>query len=335
MNSAPAVVVPARLNQGDTVSVISPSMSQSLIMEFDNTRWINERMKQLGLTLKFAEHIAEDDMFRSASIASRVADLHAAFADSGVAGIITTTGGFNANELLPYLDWDLIAAHPKVFCGYSDITVLANAIFAKTGLVTYVGAHWSSWGMRDHFEPTGQWFTDATFGQRWSIQPSQQYTDDLWFMDQDQRSIHATEGPWILNEGTCQGTVIGGNLGTFNLLAGTAYQPELAHSVLFVEEDEATHLHEFTRQLTSLLQQRGAEHIAGLAIGRFQRASKITREQLEAVVAKFPALSKIPVVANLDFGHTSPMATLPIGGQTKLAAVDGQSTLEFWHPQAN
>ena len=67
-------------------------------------------------------------------------------ADPGVHGILTALGGFSINVLLPHLDWDLIAQNPKVFCGYSDITALQNAILASTGLVTYSGPHWSTLG---------------------------------------------------------------------------------------------------------------------------------------------------------------------------------------------
>ena len=106
-------------------------------------------------------------------------------ADPDVAAVLTVIGGFNSNELLPYLDWDLIAANPKVLCGFSDITALQNAILARTGLVTYSGPHWSSFGMRDHFEQTLAWFTQALFtDEPVHLDPAASWTDDLWFLDQ-------------------------------------------------------------------------------------------------------------------------------------------------------
>ena len=71
-------------------------------------------------------------------------DLHDAFLDSTVDVILATIGGFNSNELLPYLDYDLIAKHQKIICGYSDTTAILNAIYAKTGLVTYMGPSYTS-----------------------------------------------------------------------------------------------------------------------------------------------------------------------------------------------
>ncbi|GHH73267.1 S66 family peptidase [Promicromonospora soli] len=312
-------VVPPKLRPGDTVRVVAPARSRSMIMEHDNTRWIDERFAAMGLTLTFGEHVDEDDQFRSTSIEHRVADLHAAFADPGVAGIITVIGGFNSNELLPHLDFDLIAANPKVFCGYSDITALQNAILARTGLVTYSGPHWSSWGMRDHFEPTGDWFRAAvTNDAPIAVEPAPAWTDDMWFADQDARTPVPNEGWWPLRPGQASGRIVGGNLGTLSLLQGTAYMPSLDGALLFLEdafESDAAHV---ARQLTSLLQLPDADGVKGLVIGRFQAASAVTREALDEIVARQPALRGKPVLAGVDFGHTSPLLTFPVGGEAEL-----------------
>lgn len=326
-------IVPARLRTGDTLRAIAPSCSRTFVLEFDNRKWINERFAAMGLKQEFGKHVDENDSFDSSPISSRIADMHAAFADPSVAGIISVIGGFNSNELLPHLDWELIAANPKVFCGYSDFTALANAVHAKTGLVTYVGAHWSSFGMRDHFEPTGQWFQTATHEYSWSIEHTSEFTDDLWFMDQDHRTVHTTEGPWVLTPGTATGKVIGGNLGTLHLLQGTEFMPSLDGTILFIEEDSSEDIHEVARKLASILQSPAGALITGLAIGRFQLESGITRSLLEQVIAKHPILQRIPVVANLDFGHTSPMFTLPIGGYAALSSNNGSVQLRFAHEQ--
>ncbi len=101
--SEPAVF-PRKLRRGDTVRVVAPSRSRALVLEHDHTGIIEERFEALGLHVTFGDHVDERDVFDSSSIASRVADLHAAFADPGVAAILTVIGGFNSNELLPYLD---------------------------------------------------------------------------------------------------------------------------------------------------------------------------------------------------------------------------------------
>lgn len=294
-----------------------------MVLEHDHSALIDERFAGLGLRLTYGDHVDERDTFDSSPIESRVADLHSAFADATVQGVLTVIGGFNSNELLPQLDWDLIAANPKVFCGFSDITALQNAILARTGLVTYSGPHWSTFGMRDHLDQTLEWFRLACFSEEpFEVRPSRIWTDDLWFLDQDRRSVYPNNGWWPLTEGTAEGRLVGGNLCTLNLLQGTEYWPDLDGAVVAVEDDELSNPVAFARDLASLLQQPGAAGIRGLLIGRFQRASGLTRGLLEQILERPSIPSGIPVVANVDFGHTNPLATLPIGGLVRVEVTE-------------
>ncbi len=291
------------------------------MLEHDHSALIERRFGDLGLTLTFGKHVDEHDEFGSSSIASRVRDLHDAFADPQVKGILTVIGGFNSNELLPHLDWDLIRRNPKIFCGYSDITALQNAILARTGLITYTGPHWSTFGMRDHFEQTLAWFRQALLSaEPFEVEAASHWTDDAWFVDQDARAVEPSSGWWPLHPGTASGRLVGGNLCTFNLLQGGPYRPSLAGSIILVEDDLLTNPVELARNLTSLLQLPDAADIAALLVGRFQRDSQISRTILDQIIQLQPALREIPVLANVDIGHTSPLATLPIGGQVEVAS---------------
>ena len=317
--TAPILTVPRKLHRGDTIRVVAPARSRQFVGEHDYSGVIDARFAALGLRLTFADHVDERDDFESSPVASRVSDLHAAFADPQVAGILTVIGGFNSNELLPHLDWDLIAANPKIFCGYSDITAVQNAILARAGLVTYSGPHWSSFGMRDHFEQTQRWFAQALFDEGpIDLHPAQAWTDDQWFLDQDNRTVHPGQGWWPLRPGQATGRIIGGNLGTLNLLQGTGYMPSLGGALLMIEDDATSDADTFARNLTSLLQLPDAIGVQGLVIGRFQQASGVTRSLLEQIIARQDRLEGLPVLGNVDFGHTNPLATFPIGGQAAL-----------------
>ena len=306
--------------------VVAPALSRAVVMEHDNTSHIERRFAEMGLGLSFGEHVDEMDGLLSSSVQSRVDDLHVAFSDPEVAGILTVIGGFSSNELLPYLDWELIAANPKILCGYSDITALQNAIHARTGLVTYSGPHWSTFGMRDHFEESYTWFVDALFGEAtMDIRPATAWTDDTWFRDQDGRMLIPSDGWWPLQGGTATGTIVGGNLCTLNLLQGTANMPSLEGALLFLEDDFESHPATFARDLASLLQTPEAKGIRGLVIGRFQQASRMTRELLALIVAKHSVLAGLPVLANADFGHTSPIVTFPIGGEAEVTVGESSS----------
>lgn len=203
--------------------MVAPARSRALVLEHDQTALIERWFCDLGLRLTYGAHVDEIDDFHSSSIASRVADLHAAFADPAVRGILTVIGGFNSNELLPYLDWDLIGRNSKVFCGYSDITALQNAILARTGLITYTGRHWSTFGMRDHLDQTLTWFRQAVLSDHtYEVTPASYWTDDAWFLDQDHRSVEPSTGWWPLQPGHRYRRLVGGNRCTFNLLQGGA-----------------------------------------------------------------------------------------------------------------
>ncbi|MEU5867612.1 S66 peptidase family protein [Nonomuraea sp. NPDC047529] len=326
------VIHPPKLKAGDVVRVVAPACSRAMVMEHDHTALIDARFAELGLTLTYGRHVDERDAFNSSSVASRVADLHDAFADPSVAAILTVIGGYNSNELLPHLDWELIRANPKIVCGYSDITALQNAFLARAGLVTYSGPHWSTFGMRDHFEQTLEWFTAVLFGDApVELSAAAYWTDDLWFLDQDKREPIPGEGWWPLRPGVAEGRVVGGNLCTLNLLQGTPYMPSLEDALLVVEDDLESHPATFARDLTSLLQQPGAETVRGLVIGRFQQASRMTRALLEQIVETQPGLRDVPVLANVEVGHTNPLATFPIGGRARLTVTPEPSLTLLRH----
>lgn len=320
---------PKPLAPGSHLRVIAPSRSLALITP--ETRAVaNRRFAEMGLSLSFGAHVEEIDEFDSATIEHRVSDLHTAFADPTVDGILTVIGGHNSNQLLPHIDWDLIAANPKVFCGYSDITVLSCAIHAHTGLITYSGPHYSTFGMKRHFEATQTRLVETLFNPgRRAVRHSATWTDDAWHLDQDDRTVRPTDGPWILKPGTAAGRLIGGNLCTLSLLQGTEHMPSLDSSVLFVEDDYLSFPENFDRQLTSLSQQPGFEGVGAVLIGRFQAAVGMTRTKLQHIVDSNGHFDELPIVANLDFGHTDPMLTIPVGGQAWLAASPENCSLEI------
>ena len=307
--------IPEKLSIGDEIRIVAPSRSASILSE-EGIVQAKERLEELGLKVTFGEHIFESDLQNSASIKHRVADLHAAFADRNVKGILTVIGGFNCNELLPYLDYELIKQNQKILCGYSDITALANAITAKCGFITYSGPHFSSFQMEQAQNYQTAFFKSCLMQDvPYMLQPSEQWGDDAWYLDQDNRVFEPTE--WkVYSTGKASGKLYGGNLCTLNLLQGTEFMPNVQNTILFVEDDELVFPEMFARDLTSLLHAAG--NIKGLVIGRFQKASNMTEEQLNFILDKHPQLKEIPVLYNVDFGHTQPIFTFPIGGEVEM-----------------
>lgn len=318
-------IFPKKLQKGDLVRVITPASSLAIISE-ENRRLANERFLELGLRLSFGKNVEEIDEFNSSSIASRVEDFHDAFRDPEVKAVFAVIGGFNSNQLLRYIDWELVKNNPKIFCGYSDITALNNALLAQTGLVNYSGPAYATFGEKKGFDYTLEYFKKCLLSEdAYEIVPSEEWSDDHWYMNQENRKFIKNEGPFIINEGTAQGTIIGANLCTLNLLQGTEYFPDLNNSILFLEDDEDTRSVLFERDLQSLLHQPGFAGVKGLVIGRFQQKSGISRDMLTKIIKTKKELDTIPVVADIDFGHTQSMITFPIGGEVSLS-VDGRVT---------
>ena len=323
-------IYPEKLKAGDEVRVIAPSRSMSIISK-ELRETANKRFADLGLKLSFGKHIEESDDFVSSSIESRIDDFHDAFADKNVKAIITVIGGFNSNQLLKYLDWDLIKKNPKIFCGYSDITALNNAIFAKTGLVSYSGPHYSTFGQELYFDYTLEYFKRCVLSDEpFEIKSSESWSDDAWYKNQQERNLIKNDGFLIINEGKASGTIIGANLCTFNLLQGTEYFPEFPEdTILFLEDDEMSNAVTFDRDLQSVIHQPGFENVKGLVIGRFQKVSQVDSNLLIQIIKTKKELDNLPVIAGVDFGHTSPIITFPIGGEASFEAKDGKTKLEI------
>jgi muramoyltetrapeptide carboxypeptidase len=269
-----------------------------------------------------------------------VADLHAMFADPEVRAIICTIGGFNANQLFELLDFDLIAANPKLFVGFSDITGLHGAIHARTGLATMIGpallaqfgehggVHPYTW---DAFERVAMHAESAGVFR----QPAVWYPERLWWDEQDDRPRTAEPAPpWrTVRAGRAEGPIVAGNVNTLLLLNGTPWWPQLDGALLCLEDDEDYGKPWMVeRQLVQLRQLGVFERAAGLAYGRIHPESGFeSPEWIDEILLRVTAGTELPVAVGLDFSHTDPLLTLPWGVRARLDAGD-EVTLELLEP---
>ncbi|HYG35876.1 MAG TPA: LD-carboxypeptidase, partial [Clostridia bacterium] len=146
---------------------------------------------------------------------------------------------------------------------------------------------------------------------------------------QERRTFHGAEGFWGIQDGEAEGTIIGGSYFCLNMLQGTRFFPSLQEAILFVEHPangKAT-LMELDGALRSLSFLPDFPQVRGLVIGRYARSAGVTREKLVALLEGLPALRRLPVIANCDFGHTTPVLTLPIGGRCRLVVTQGNASI--------
>ena len=324
-------MIPKKLKAGDEVRVIAPSRSMTILGD-DCKKIATERLEALGLKVTFGKYVMEaDEDYLIASAQHRAEDLNEAFKDKNVKAILTVIGGFNSNQILDLIDYEAIKENPKIFCGFSDITALSNSIYAKTGLVTYSGPHYSSFGMLKGFEYELEYFKKMFFSdEEFEVVSSKEWSDDLWFIDQENREFIPNDGMFVINEGKAEGEIVGGNLCTLNLLQGTKYMPNIENKILFLEDDNMAgkiFLMEFDRNLQSLIHMPEFKTVKALVLGRAEKDCIMTKEKWIKMIKNKPELKNIPVIAGVDFGHTTPIIAFPIGGKARLEAKDNNIKL--------
>lgn len=285
-----------------------------------------KKLGELGLTDSYGKYVDERNEFDTTSIEKRLKDLHDAYADPEVRCIIPAMGGSSANQLLKHIDYGLVKKDPKIICGLSDITALAEALYAKTGIVTYYGPHFTMLGASmlvgysiEHMRKT--FFSEAPF----PLTPADHYCDSEW----DTQKIVNEDGFWPVNEGEAEANCIGGNLLTLKfLLLGSEFMPDLKNAILFLEANKVIDYKDVQNILQAILNQHHSDKILGIIVGRIQKQTGMTRELFWKMIKSKKELEKIPVVGNVDFGHTVPMLTFPIGGKVKLKVTENKASIE-------
>lgn len=228
--------------------------------------------------------------------------------------LMASRGGFDSVELLSQIDFSRVK---KQLCGYSDITVLLNALLSQSGKVQYLGPNLKAFN-QDIDEYTIHNFIKTVWPQNEVV-----YSAALKYIDPhvSKDTMFSNDGNIVVNEGTAEGYLVGGNLCSQAMLWGTKYFPIYDHMLLVAEEDDLCReytVNMFLRNLCSLFEYDFAQNIKGLIIGRFMNNSLVDMPYFIQKLRSFDRLRKIPVIANFDTGHTLPQMTLPLGKKAVL-----------------
>ncbi|WP_143959264.1 S66 peptidase family protein [Litoribacter populi] len=305
-----------KLKPGDEIRVIAPSHSIPPAFTDRQRQQALDCLKSLGVSVSFGKYVNEVNEFETTTVLNRLIDLHEAFADPNVKGVLTATGGSSVSQLLNEIDYALVKENPKIVCGLSDITALSYALYQKTGIVNYYGPHFTMLGESTLVDYSIEYMQRVLMEEGpVEIKPSNYYND----MPDDIEKVLNT-GFWTLNEGTAEGKCIGGNFLTTNFIIGSEYMPDLSDCILYFEENYIMDYKDIQNELQSLFNHENMVTIKGLLLGRFQKGSNVDREKLMHMVKNIRGLESIPVIGNVDFGHTAPKLTLPIGGRLSLNA---------------
>jgi muramoyltetrapeptide carboxypeptidase LdcA involved in peptidoglycan recycling len=330
---------PPRVRGGDTVAIVSPSAPAV-------GRWPHrvERatayLRSLGLEVELMPNAAEQTGWLAGSPQQRADDLHRAFADERVSVVLCGIGGNHSNQLLPHLDFDLVRAHPKVFQGYSDITVLHWAFLKWSGLRTFHGPALTT--ELAEF-PAVLPYTDRALRAAWfgeqplRFEAAGEWTDERLDFDTRAdrtrpRELRPGDGWVTLRDGAAEGPLLGGCLETILWhLKGSSAWLDLDGAILFLEtSEEAPSPAHVQAYLTDLAHLGVFETVAGLVWARPYGYDEERARTLWEVVREATAGAELPVLANVECGHTSPMLTLPLGAAARLDA--GAQTFETLEP---
>jgi muramoyltetrapeptide carboxypeptidase len=316
------LIRPTRLSAGGTIGLISPADSADV---FDSEIWqIGERrMSAKGYRIQVGQFVFTRWAHSTAPPRDRAHDLMSMVLDPAVDVVMAVLGGFNSHQLLPYLDYQVIRENPKPIIGFSDITALTNGIYAKTGVVTFVGPVFGTFCQPDLPPYTEQAFEKIIVKgkDRVTLIASDRWADDAWHLKPGYgpRNWHPNPGWTTFCAGRACGPAVGGNLPSLLVLAGTPYMPSFEGAILMLEEDETATPAVFDRGLTQLRHMGVFDRISGLVFGRFPSAVHFGSQQaFTDILENALEGTSFPVVAGADFSHTDPLMTIPLGVATEL-----------------
>lgn len=323
---------PAVIQEGDTIGIVSPSWGGAGAFPHRAEAGI-KYLESLGFKVKVGEHAANQDGYVSDSAENRAQDIHDMFRDPEVKMILAAIGGDHSCHLLPLLDFDLIRQNPKIFMGFSDNTVLNNAIWHRTGLTTFSGlALLTDFAeFPKMFDYTEQYFLKAVTKAEpvGKIEPAAFWTEEFlsWETKEDQtrprQQTESTGWNW-LKPGFGEGPLVGGCLESLQHLRGTPYWPDWEGAIMFFETSEEKPLPETVDGILMDYENMGVlEKLAGMLVGRPMLYNEPEKQQLREIILARTEKYHFPIISDMDFGHTAPQFTLPIGVEARIDTQQG------------
>lgn len=294
-------VLPPALKPGDTLGIVAPA-SPFDRESFDAGLRVLESM---NFNLAIPESIFNQDGYLAGSDQQRADLLNQLFADSDIDGIICARGGYGAMRVLPLLDRDAISRHPKVFVGFSDITVLLDFLVQRCRMVAFHGPTVTTLGKAD---------------------PSAR-NRFLSVLSNPETLTLSTTSSRVIQSGIAEGRFFCGNLTLFCHLTGTPFQPDFSGGILLIE-DQGEAPYRIDRMLTQMRMAGCFDGLAGLALGAFSDCG--SSDAVHRIVADRLGGLNLPILAGFEVGHETVNMTLPVGLPVRLDTY--AATLTFAGP---
>ncbi len=327
-------IKPKKLKEGDTIAVLSPSWGGPSVFPHIYENGLKVLKEKFGLKIKEypTATMDADKIYKNPKM--RAEDINKAFADKEVSAIIASIGGDDSIRILKYLDKKIIKANPKIFMGYSDTTTL-NTFLNQLGLVTYNGpAIMCGFSQMVNFPEYEKHVREILFGNfnSYNYKPYTEWTMKYpdWSKKENTGRIDVkrkSEGwHWIQGNSKVKGELYGGCIDVLEMIRGTEYwlKPKLwKGKILFFETSEDKPSPDFVKYALRNYGIQGIlTNIKGIVVGRARDYSEEETKKLEENIIKVVSIEfnhpEMPIITNVDFGHTDPQIILPLGVKAEI-----------------
>jgi muramoyltetrapeptide carboxypeptidase len=310
-------IKPPKLHANDVVAIISPS--STIANRKDVVEKARKNFEQYtGLKTILAPNAMAQHYYSGGTVQKRLDDFHWALQNQKVKAIIFSVGGDTAVELVDKLDYELIKQNPKIIAGISDGTTLLNPIYAKTGLITFVGLELLDFANNDMTYEVEQikkaWF-EGSIG---NIQPNPNWKDF-------EGNPTSYKGWQTIRKGTAQGKLVGGNHTSFAQLLNTGYAPELTGNILVTEHYNQSKK-QVHRALADLRLLGAFDKISALIMGYCLGSDNLdeagNNRDMVDLVQEATESYNFPIMWMGEIGHRVENIMLPIGASASLDATN-------------
>lgn len=291
-------IKPKALKAGDTLGLVAPA---SPIYEDAVYEQMLTDLKDLGFKLKLGQHIRDRRGYLAGIDAARAQDLMDMFLDDDVDGIMCTRGGWGCNRILPLLNFSEIRKHPKVLCGFSDITSLHMALYRHSDLITFHG-------------PVGK--------SEWNDFTTRSFKDIIWEGATPLNTIPEDEfdESFTIESGVMQGRLLGGNLSVLVSMMGSNYLPSFKGAILYLE-DVGESVYRIDRMLTQLKMAGILNEISGFIFGKCTDCDDGPNSlSLQEVLDDHIKSLHIPAFYGAMISHEERNITIPVGIEAEMNA---------------
>lgn len=272
-------------------------------------------LEELGFVVQFGAHVLSEGKFGVAPLPERLADMQWAMSDPAIDLVMPAYGGYNSNQLLPYLDYNLARQTQKTYIGFSDLSALLIALGELSGCRVLHGPAFVNFCDPGLLPYCRDGLLRVLAGDAVTYEAPEMVASDEWYLKKGwgPRELKRGSSWTVYREGQAEGPLVGGNLETLCCLTGTPFFPNLRGSILFLEDAAGDRPASFLRDLTHLTQVPEFFEIRGLLIGSFPDGSKLADHgTLVSILDELLGHSKFPVLCGVSCSHVDPMMTLPL-----------------------